>query len=157
MTDFQSGVEPMVYSGRIRMPYQWSAGETGSRFFTQLRDYGRIWGSRCRVCDLVFVPPRKVCGRCLNGIGEWIELPPAGVLQTFTVVYRHRPAIHPADPPFAYGIIRLDGADSGLIHLLGEIEPGEIVSGLRVQAVLKEKRERRGDILDIKYFKPFSA
>ena len=154
---FSSGVEPMVYSGRIRMPYQWSAGETGSRFFIQLRDYGRIWGARCPLCGLVFVPPRKVCGRCLTDIGEWVELPHTGMLQTFTVVHRHLPKIHPVDPPFIYGIIRLEGADSGLIHLLGEVDPGEIVSGMRVQAVLKEKRERQGNLLDIKYFKPFSA
>jgi uncharacterized OB-fold protein len=56
------------------------------------------------------------------------------------------------EPPLVYGIIQLDGADTGLVHMLGEVEPEQLRIGMRVQAVFKE--ERVASILDIKYFKP---
>jgi uncharacterized OB-fold protein len=55
-------------------------------------------------------------------------------------------------PPFAYGIILLDKASTGLLHLLGEVDIGEIKSGMRVEAVFKD--ERTADIMDIQYFRP---
>jgi uncharacterized OB-fold protein len=51
-------------------------------------------------------------------------------------------------------VIKLDGADTGLTHIIGEADPSEVKIGMRVEAVLKENRE--GNILDIKYFKPLS-
>jgi len=65
------------------------------------------------------------------------------------------PGIQPHQPPYALGIIKLDGAGSGLVHLLGEIEPEDIRVGMRVQAVFREVRE--GNYLDIKYFKPLRS
>jgi uncharacterized OB-fold protein len=58
----------------------------------------------------------------------------------------------PMNPPFAYGIILLDKANTGLVHLLGELNFDEIQSGGRVEAVFKD--ERTGDIMDIRYFRP---
>jgi uncharacterized OB-fold protein len=55
-------------------------------------------------------------------------------------------------PPFAYGIILLDGASTGMVHFLGEVDFEEIKPGIRVEAVFKD--ERIGDILDIRYFRP---
>jgi len=56
------------------------------------------------------------------------------------------------EPPLVYGIIQLDGADTGFVHMLGEVEPEQLRVGMRVQAVFKE--ERVASVLDIKYFKP---
>jgi hypothetical protein len=81
-----------------------------------------------------------------------VELGDTGTLLTYTVVRYSVPSIQPMQPPFAYGIIKLDRADTGIAHLLGEVEPDDIKVGMRVQAVFKEKRE--GNMLDIKYFKP---
>jgi uncharacterized OB-fold protein len=55
-------------------------------------------------------------------------------------------------PPFAYGMMLLDGASTGLIHFLGEIDFKEIKTGMRVEAVFNE--ERVGDIMGIRYFRP---
>jgi len=57
--------------------------------------------------------------------------------------------------PLIYGLIRLDGADTNFVHLLGEIDPAAIEIGMRVEAVFKE--ERGGSILDIAYFKPIRS
>lgn len=141
-----------VLSGRIKLPYQWTVGATGSKFFTELRDHKKIWGTKCPECKKVFVPPRKTCGTCFVDMGEWVELRPTGRLETFTVVHYHEPALHGMEPPFVYGIIKLDGADTGIAHYIGEVKDLESVkSGSRVEAVFREQRE--GSILDIKYFR----
>jgi uncharacterized OB-fold protein len=50
------------------------------------------------------------------------------------------------------GIVKLDGADTGLVHLLGGVDIGKLRVGMRMQAVFREKRQ--GNYLDIEYFRP---
>ena len=149
--DWKEDVKEMVYQGRIKVPYTWTVGEVGSRFFIELRDKKKIWGDKCPRCGTVFVPPRKVCSKCYSNIGEWVEVGTKGTLLTFTVV-RYKNNLQSRDAPFAYGIIKLDGADTGLLHLLGEVDLEQINIGMRVEAVFGE--DRKGEILDIKYFRP---
>ena len=70
---------------------------------------------------------------------------------TYTVTHYPLP-VHPAKEPLLYAVIQLDGADTGLTHLLGEVELDKITIGMKVEAVFKEERE--GNILDIKHFRP---
>ena len=58
----------------------------------------------------------------------------------------------PLEPPYAYAIIRLDGADTDFVHLIKEGDPQNLKIGMRVEAVFYEKPRKR--ILDIEYFKP---
>ena len=145
-------VEEMVHKGRIKVPYMWYVGEYGSRFYVELRDNKKIWGTKCAKCGTVLVPPRNVCGRCFVPVTEWVEVKDTGVLQTFTVVHYEEPALQPLKPPFAYGIIKLDGADTGFVHLVADTDMNTLKTGMKVQAVFKE--ERQGNLLDIQYFKP---
>ena len=133
------------------MPYRYAAGGTASRFFIELRDNQRIMGTRCAQCNRVYVPPRATCVRCFGKLDEWVELHGQGTLQSYTTVHYSLP-VHPLKPPFVYGIVLLDGADTGFTHFLGEVEPEEPRIGMRVKPIFKEQRE--GNILDIKYFKP---
>jgi uncharacterized OB-fold protein len=84
----------------------------------------------------------------------WAEVSPEGILETYTIVYKSEP-VHTVDVPFAFGIIKLDGADTGIVHRLGEIDLKKIRIGMRLRAVFSE--ERKGDIRDIRYFKPVSV
>ena len=151
MNKWLETVEPLIYESRIKVPYTWSVGETGSRFLIGLRDRKKIFGTRCLKCDKVYLPPRKNCGQCFSENLEWVELGSQGALITYTIV-RYESSTTPIKPPFAYGMILLDGASTGLVHLLGEVELEEIKTGMRVEAVFKD--ERIGDILDIRYFRP---
>jgi hypothetical protein len=151
MSQWTEPVEELVYQGRIKVPYTWSVGEVGSRFFKELRDNKRILGKRCPECQKVLVPARKVCGKCSQQTEEWVEVGDGGTAETFTVV-RYSTPIQPLKPPFGYGIIRLDGADTGMAHLLCGTDPAGWKVGMRVKAVFKEKRT--GNILDIAYFQP---
>jgi hypothetical protein len=51
-------------------------------------------------------------------------------------------------------VIAIDGSDGGFLHTLGEVEPGEVTIGMKVEAVWKPVGERTGSILDIEYFRP---
>jgi uncharacterized OB-fold protein len=151
MVSWVDEAEELVHHGRIKVPYTWSVGETGSAFFVALRDERKILGSYCPQCDMVFLPPRKVCGRCFGRSTEWREVGHEGTLLTYTIP-RYREKIHPTEEPFAFGVVKLDGADTGLTHLIGEFKERDLRSGMRVKAVFRDKPE--GNILDIRYFRP---
>jgi len=152
--ELDTGTDPYTTVGWLTMPYSYSSGYLASRFFTELRDNTKILGVKCHKCNTVIVPPRSVCAKCYSKLEELVELPNKGTLQTFTVVH-YSSSAHPIETPFAYGSIQLDGANTGLTHILGEVDLNKIEIGMRVKAVFGEKR--KGDILDIKYFKPLST
>ncbi|NVM24479.1 MAG: hypothetical protein HWN70_00985 [Desulfobacterales bacterium] len=45
----------------------------------------------------------------------------------------------------------MDGADTGMTHFIDEVDLADIHIGMRVKAVFA--KERKGNILDIEYFK----
>jgi uncharacterized OB-fold protein len=150
MTTQIEEVECLTLKGQIAVPYNWSVGEVGSRFLTALRDEKKILGNRCEGCGTVYVPPRKNCGRCFKDIGNetWVELSNEGVVTAYTIVRFHYP-LQAAQPPFAYALIKIDGADVGLVHIIKE-NLDVLKNGVRVRALFRE--ERIGHILDIDSF-----
>ena len=144
-------LDVFVYHGKIYIPNTYTAGAVGSRFLIELRDNKKIMGTKCPACDLVYVPARSVCKYCFAQLDQFVEVSDRGTLQTYTVACQQN-GVQPVDPPIIYGIIQLDGASTGLVHMLGEVDLEELQIGMRVKAVFKEKRV--GSILDIKYFKP---
>lgn len=150
-TDKLEGLDVWIYHGQIYIPNTYSAGAVGSRFLIALRDKKRIMGTRCATCNRVYVPARSICKDCYGQLDELVEVSDKGTLLTYTVCNQPNP-VQPVESPVVYGIIQLDGADTGFVHMLGEIDPEQIRIGMRVQAVFKDERE--ASILDIKYFKP---
>ena len=153
VTEKLEGKDVWLYHGQIYIPNTYSAGAVGSRFLIELRDNKRIMGIRCPTCNRVYVPARSVCKDCFAQLNEWVEVSDKGTLLTYTVTHQAT-RVQPMEPPLVYGIIQLDGADNGFVHMLGEVEFEQLRIGMRVQAVFKEKRE--ASILDIKYFKPLA-
>lgn len=151
MDKWMEGLEPVVERQDLQVPYRYSMGATASRFFTEIRDRRKILGIKCPKCNVVYVPPRSTCGRCFSLLHDWMEVSDQGTLETYTRVHYGTP-VQPISSPFFYGIVKLDGADTGLPHFIGGTEGKEPRVGMRVQAVFKE--ERVGNMLDILYFKP---
>jgi uncharacterized OB-fold protein len=151
MEKWLEGLEPVVAHQDLKVPYRYSMGATASRFFVEIRDNRKIMGIRCPQCNVVFVPPRATCGRCFSQLHEWVEVGTRGTLETYTQV-RYTTPVQPAAAPFYYGIIRLDGADTGLAHLVGGLDGRDPSIGMRLQAVFRE--DRKGNMLDIRYFEP---
>jgi uncharacterized protein len=144
--------ELIVYKRSMRMPYRWAAGMTATRFYREIAQGQKIYGTRCPSCERVLAPARKSCSRCFRDTDEWVEVGPGGVIETFTVVRYSVAAIQPAQPPIVYALIKLDGADTAFIHYLGEVDAKDVKTGMRVTAVFAQQPS--GQILDIKYFKP---
>jgi uncharacterized OB-fold protein len=151
VTEKLEGMDVWIYHGQIYIPNTYSAGAVGSRFLIALRDKKKIMGMRCPTCNRVYVPARSSCKDCFSQLDEWVEVSDMGTLQTYTICHEAN-RVQPVAVPIVYGIIQLDGADNGFVHMLGEVEPEQLRIGMRVQAVFKEKRE--ASILDIKYFRP---
>lgn len=143
--------EIIVFNQVMQVPYNYSAGPVTSRFLTALRDERKILGIRCIRCGKVYVPPRGTCRKCFCELSEWVGLSGSGVIETFTAVGYPEPT-QPLDTPYILAVIKLDGADTGFTHLVGEVSEDDIKIGMRVKPVFQEKR--KGHILDIKYFRP---
>jgi len=152
MSPMLENIEPLIATERPRIwRYTYSAGPVRSRFLIEIRDNKKIFGTKCPACNSVYVPARPTCIKCFTTMDEWVEVSDMGVLISYTIVYQPED-IHPVESPFAYGMIQLDGADTSLAHMLGEVDFEDIKIGMRVKAVFKD--ERVGDIRDIKYFRP---
>ncbi len=151
MEDIFKGVEPMVYKSGINIPYNWWAGDTASRFFVTLRDNRKITGTRCDVCGRIFIPPRKTCPECFIEISEWVEVADTGTVTAFTVARRQLAAL-PGKAPVCFALIKLDGADTSLLHYVGGADIDRFKIGMKVKAQFS--LERMGRITDIEYFKP---
>ncbi len=132
---------------------RYSYGVAGERFFREIKDNGRIMGTRCPQCDILYVPARLYCERCFSHLDEWVEVPPTGEVHTFSVVYENLDE-EPLDEPEIIAFVRLDGTDGGLVHRLGEVAPEDVYVGMPVEAVFKPAEEREGAITDILYFRP---
>ncbi|SEF93996.1 hypothetical protein SAMN04489712_102574 [Thermomonospora echinospora] len=137
--------------------YTRSVGPVIGRFLSELRD-GRLVGVRT-AGGRVLVPPTEYdpdTGAAVTD--EWVEVGPAGTVQSWSWVPNPRPD-HPLDRPFAWALIKPDGADTALLHALdmGEFEAGAepprfLKTGLRVRP--KWRAERGGGIGDIECFRP---
>ena len=153
MSDAFKNIEPMICNSKISVPYSWWAGDTASRFFIGLRDDKKIIAPRCGQCGKVFLPPRKVCPVCFTENTEWVNVSDEGTLVSYSIARRQMEAIpRNCKVPVIWGLVKLDGADTALLHYLGDVEPGAVSIGMRVKAVFAE--ERSGSIHDISFFRP---
>jgi len=142
-----------VTSGTTYQPYSWSVGKFGSKFLTELKDNKKLIGSKCPKCGMVYVPPRKVCGRCYVAMDEFVPLTDEGEIYVCTII-----RFGFVDPetgvqrpvPYGYAFIKLDGADTCLTHFVNCTDPEKLKVGARVKAVFEDNR--KGSVVDIKYF-----
>ncbi len=147
--------DAFVIEGKMALPYQYFAGATGSRFLVALRDAKKILGVRCEACDKTFVPPRQTCERCFAVLTDnWVELEPTGAVTGFTVI-RYAEPYQPKAPPYVLAMIKLDGSDTPIVHVLecGEVANAKI--GLAVRAVFADGAAN--SILQIDHFEPVAS
>jgi len=144
--------EILISHQELQVPFNYSAGPIAGKFLLALRDQQKILAIRCPKCKTVYLPPRATCGKCFSELSEWVELKGTGKIQSFTVVNYKEP-IHPQTKgKLIVAVIKLDAADTGLTHLIGEASEKDLKVGAKVAPVFREYRQ--GNILDIKYFKP---
>ncbi len=141
------------WSGHMETDYIYTLGIAGEKFFNEIKENGRILGSKCKHCEDIYVPPRLYCEKCFEKLVEWVSVGTKGAVYTFTVAYIDINGAKLKEPVI-YALIKFDDVEGGLIHKLGDIKPHEVEIDMRVEAVFKPQSERTGNINDIKYFKP---
>jgi uncharacterized protein len=133
--------------GGMPVAFRYTPGVGNTDFFEALRDRGVFLGSRCEHCGVTYLPARIFCERCLASLSPDTECGPEGDVQSWTIARRTGDG-ETLDPPVTYALVRLDGADTVLLHRL--LGPADI--GTRVRAVLTT--DRSASINDIEGFEP---
>ena len=142
----------ILVEGAVPIRHRYTPGVAGEVFFTALRDRGRFVASRCESCAITYCPPRLFCERCFDGpLDADIEVGPEGTVESFSVGYTGVEG-EPLDEPVTLGLIRLDGADTVLVHFL--VDSDHLMIGQRVQPAFLPKGKRTGSILDLRGFIP---
>ena len=141
------------WKGRIPVNYVYTAGRAGEQFLREIKA-GRLLAAQCEPCDTVYLPPRTYCEKCFNRIEDnTIRLSPKGKVHTFTVCHQKMDGT-PTNKPLVIAMIQIEGTDGGLVHYLDGVTPEDVAIGMPVEAVFLPKKQRKGSILDIKYFRP---
>ena len=133
--------------GRMPVAFHYTPGVGNTAFFEALREREVLLGSRCAACSYTYLPARIFCERCFGELDADTECGPQGTLESFTVGHVGIDG-EPLDEPIALGLVRLQGADTVLMHRLIGDGPWEI--GTRVEAVIRA--DRSGSILDLDGF-----
>jgi uncharacterized protein len=142
----------ILWEGQIPIRHRYTPGVAGEAFFTALRDRGRFVASRCDSCGITYCPPRLFCERCFEGpLQADVEVGPEGTVESFSVGYTGLEE-EPLGEPVTVGLIRLDGADTVLLHFL--VDSDHVMIGQRVQPAFQPKGKRTGSILDLRGFRP---
>jgi uncharacterized protein len=129
--------------------YTRSLGPVLSEFMTGLAGK-RILGSRS-ADGRVHVPPAEYDPVTFAPAAELVPVGPAGTVLTWS--WQPAPVDgQPLDRPFAWALIRLDGADTGLLHAVDGGSADAMRSGMRVRP--RWAAERAGHIRDIECFEP---
>ena len=130
--------------------YTRSTGPVVGRFFTALRNRKLVGikGSD----GTVMVPPSEYDPKTAEELSEFVDVADTGEVVNWTWV-AHPSKSHPSQKPFAWVLVKLDGADTPMMHWL-EADESEMKTGMRVKVRWAE--ETRGFITDINGFVPES-
>ena len=141
--------QPEVLSQAFELGYTYtrSTGPVVGRFLTALRDR-QIIGNRASD-GRVIVPPMEYDPDTAEALTEFVDVGQAGEVVSWCWVKQPRDA-HPLDEPFAWAMIRLDGADVPMVHCIRAVSEDAVQTGGRVKAVWVD--EPRGFIDDIQCF-----
>jgi uncharacterized OB-fold protein len=137
----------------FRMDYTYVAGVGRSVFLRGLAER-RLLARRCPSCAQVYLPPPEFCSRCLTELEEPVELTGNGVVSTFCVVNFPFPG-QTFEPPYVVAHIQIDGAATRLMHLVREVEPGEVHIGMAVEPVWDTELDT--SMNSIRHFRPSHA
>jgi uncharacterized OB-fold protein len=133
----------------LEFPYRRSLGAVIGGFMTALADH-RVLGVRTPAGE-VLVPPLEYDPRTGAALSDLVEVGPGGEVSTWCWVSEPT-ARHPLQHPFAFALIKLDGASTALVHAVDAGEPDAMRTGMRVQP--RWRAEPEGRITDIEAFVP---
>ena len=80
----------------------------------------------------VIVPPTEYDPETSEPLSEFVEVGTAGVVTSWAWVTEPRPN-HPLQRPFAWALVRLDGADTAMLHAVDAGDESAMSTGMRVR------------------------
>jgi uncharacterized protein len=147
-----SEASPLVAPHELEFPYTRSVGPVIGRFFGALMEK-KILGIRMSDGQ-VLVPPTEYDPHTADPLSDFVEVADAGVATTWAWIAVPRQD-QPLDRPFAWALIKLDGADTAMLHAVDAGDESAMSTGMRVRARWRD--ERIGEIGDIECFVPEDA
>lgn len=135
----------------LEYTYKRSTGPIIGAFLTGLRDR-RILGIRGSNGQ-VLVPPTEYDPHTGDELSELVPVSDRGTVTSWAWIAEPR-AHQPLDRPFGWALIKLDGADTAMLHAVDAGSPANMKTGMRV--VARWRDERKGVIADIECFTPDS-
>jgi len=139
--------------GLVKADFNFWVGLYMDKFYDGL-EQKKIVANKCPECGVVFVPPRKVCGKCKIKIPldqNWVELTDQGTLVNYTKTqYKVSDRRSRKSKSFQIiGMVNIDGSNTAIVYPL-ELESEEIELGMKVKIQWAE--EPKGAPSDIEGF-----
>ncbi|MBL1084591.1 OB-fold domain-containing protein [Streptomyces actinomycinicus] len=136
----------------VEFPFTRSLGPVQSAFLTGLRE--RVVLGVRTTDGRTLVPPVEYDPVTADEIRDLVEIAPTGTVTTWA--WNHAPRRgQPLSTPFAWVLVRLDGADTALLHALDAPGPDAVRTGMRVR--IRWAAEPTGAITDIACFEPYDG
>lgn len=133
----------------IQFPYKRSLGPVIGAFMTGLTER-RLIGIRNG--STVMCPPLEWDPQTGKELAhDFVDVGPAGTVESWTWVAKPSP-LHPLDRPFAFALVKLDGADTTLMHVVDAGSIDAMSTGMRVAP--RWRAQRKGHMTDIEAFVP---
>ncbi len=114
---------------------------------TKLNDFidrleqGKVSGTRCKGCGMVFFPPRADCYQCLGNDMEWFDISGPGKLLTYSKL-EYAPVGFENDLPYTIALV-----DYGDYKVFGRLESrlseDEIEVGMDMKVAVNELPDRQ--------------
>jgi uncharacterized OB-fold protein len=138
---------------KLEFPYSRTLGPVIGAFLMGLREQ-KLLGIRGKD-GRVIVPPLEYDPESGEALGtEMVDVGPEGTVQAWTWVDRPT-GKHPLDRPFAFALVKPDGADTAMV---GPVDAGQITAmatGMRVRP--RFRREPHGLVTDLEAWEPVAS
>ena len=127
--------------------YKRSNGPVMSKFFDGLGEQ-KILGTKSST-GKVFAPAAEFDPDTHESLSDMIEVGPGGTIESFSWIEspQHH---HLIKKPFAFALIKLDGADTSMLHMVTNCNEFDLSIGSRVTASWSKTQKKR--ITDIQFF-----
>jgi uncharacterized protein len=106
---------------------------TKTNDFVGYLEQGKVMGTQCKKCGLLFFPPRADCFQCLSSDMEWFEVAGTGKLLSYSKL-QFGPMGFEGDLPYCIAVL-----DYGDFRVFGRIDKNladeEIKIGMEMKAV----------------------
>ncbi len=137
---------PLEIPDIMDITYKYSYGGI-SRFFREIRDNKKLYGSKCTHCGKVWLPPRINCNECYAPTA-WVKLGDTAEVVTYTIVYYGTSTFYDKTP-YVCAFVKADGADTLIMQNIFMKDITKARAGMKVKIQFKE--QRNGDMGDFWY------